>query len=431
MVISNLVHRDFEPLVADFGDVVNTRKPAAFAAKRKGVNDDVTVQNATATNIAVPLDQHVHVSFMIRDSEASKSFKDLVALYLQPALEAQAQYLDIALLGQMYRFNRYYSYIGCTPTKDIILDVRKGFNDNNVPMSGRNLILTSGAETALLKGSDFDATGGGPGIADLAMREAYLGRVGGFETYMCQNAPVIGTSDMESATTITEILAVGGVSLTAADRTALTVGTIFYTGDELVPHVVVTSGAGAGVVTFLPAATILSADNDDLYIVGGGAINQASTAVADSGLAGTAGYAVGWTKALIINGTTIAPQVGQLVNFGTNADPDKFYSVVEATTTSLTLDRPLHTALANAAVIHLGPAASYNFAFRQNALALVVRPLILPPSGNVRASVVNYNGLSVRVTMSYDAKGQGTLVTVDMLCGFAVMESYAGGILLS
>jgi hypothetical protein len=52
MVISNLVHRDFEPLVADFGDVVNTRKPAAFAAKRKGVNDDVTVQNATATNIA-------------------------------------------------------------------------------------------------------------------------------------------------------------------------------------------------------------------------------------------------------------------------------------------------------------------------------------------------------------------------------------------
>ena len=27
MVVGNLVHRDFEPTIADFGDVVNARKP--------------------------------------------------------------------------------------------------------------------------------------------------------------------------------------------------------------------------------------------------------------------------------------------------------------------------------------------------------------------------------------------------------------------
>ena len=67
MVAANLVHRDFEPLFAKYGDVVNTRKPAEFKGQRKTDSDDVTVQDATASNVAVPLDQHVHVRFLIRD----------------------------------------------------------------------------------------------------------------------------------------------------------------------------------------------------------------------------------------------------------------------------------------------------------------------------------------------------------------------------
>ena len=78
MVVANLVHRDFQDEVASFGDVVNTRKPAEFSAKRKTANDDITLQDASATNVQVPLDQHFHTSFIIRDEEWSKSFKDLV-----------------------------------------------------------------------------------------------------------------------------------------------------------------------------------------------------------------------------------------------------------------------------------------------------------------------------------------------------------------
>lgn len=69
---------DFEPIVASFGDVVNTRRPGEFQAKRKTPADSVTVQDATSTNVQVPLDQHLHVSFLIKDGEESKAFKDLV-----------------------------------------------------------------------------------------------------------------------------------------------------------------------------------------------------------------------------------------------------------------------------------------------------------------------------------------------------------------
>src|SRR6516164_9983083 len=67
MVATALIHRDFEPIVANFGDTVNTRRPGQFIGVRKVPADSVTVQNATALNVQVPLNQHVHVSFLITD----------------------------------------------------------------------------------------------------------------------------------------------------------------------------------------------------------------------------------------------------------------------------------------------------------------------------------------------------------------------------
>ena len=84
MVIANLVHRDFENEIRQFGDVVNTRRPGNFQIRRK--QDGTTLQNqdANATNVRVPLNQWFYTSFTIKDGEASKSFQDLVDIYLRP-----------------------------------------------------------------------------------------------------------------------------------------------------------------------------------------------------------------------------------------------------------------------------------------------------------------------------------------------------------
>src|ERR1700722_3724839 len=66
MVLGNLVHRDFEPLIAAYGDVVNTRKPGEFIPMRKTAADSVTVQTPTATSVPVVLNQHLHTSFIIK-----------------------------------------------------------------------------------------------------------------------------------------------------------------------------------------------------------------------------------------------------------------------------------------------------------------------------------------------------------------------------
>ena len=62
MVMANLVHRDFENEIAKFGDVVNTRKPGEFKIRRKTDGTTLTQQDATATNVPVPLDQWFYSS---------------------------------------------------------------------------------------------------------------------------------------------------------------------------------------------------------------------------------------------------------------------------------------------------------------------------------------------------------------------------------
>lgn len=89
-VAANLVHRDFEN-DKDFGDVVNTRRPGTFKIKRKIDGTPLSQQSANATSVRVPLDQWFYNSFTIKDGEASKSFQELVDVYLLPSMQTIAR----------------------------------------------------------------------------------------------------------------------------------------------------------------------------------------------------------------------------------------------------------------------------------------------------------------------------------------------------
>ena len=91
MVMANLVHRDFENDVREYGDTVNTRRPGSFQIRRKTDATTLTQQDANATNVQVKLDQWFYTSFTIKDGERSKSFQDLVTVYLLPGMQTIAR----------------------------------------------------------------------------------------------------------------------------------------------------------------------------------------------------------------------------------------------------------------------------------------------------------------------------------------------------
>jgi len=441
MVIGRLVYTEFSNEIATYGDTVNTRMPGSFTARRKGFNDDVTVQAATAVNVPVVLDQHVHTSFMIRDGEESLSFKDLVKQYLGPAAKSLAEHIDRILLGQVYQFLDNQVAIDPDETdddiKDAILDVRNKMNINKVPVEGRQLILTPNTETEALKLELF-ISAEKVGDQGTALRKASLGEKLGFNTYMCQNTSSVPTgtyttpgSDAEGDTT----------DISAAGDTTVAVTT--DATNIMQPGMYVTFEDDGGVYRLTTvAATLLTldrpllsalADNTDVNYYTRGTIDL-------DGHTGTTEYPIGYDKQINVDSAEgVVPQVGQLVGFAsdaaTNVVIDGEYCIIAVDANGvdyfITLDRPLVAALVEDDMVDFGPIGQFNFAFDEGAMALVVRPLALPKAGaGALAGVSAYNDLAMRVVITYDGDKQGHLVTLDLLCGVKILDEDRGAVLV-
>ena len=152
-------------------------------------------------------------------------------------------------------------------------------------------------------------------------------------------------------------------------------------------------------------------------------------------------HAAGYTKGIALDLSdavmTEPPQVGQLLAFGTGASRHTYTIIAiavdadDATRHLAWLDRPLEALVADDALAVPGPSGSFNFAFHRNALALVSRPLALPNTAlGVRSAVGAYNDVTMRVSMQYDIGAQGTVVTADLLCGVATLDTDLGCIML-
>lgn len=419
-----LVHRDFSNEIKSQGDIVNTRRPGKFNAKRKVDGDTLIKQNATATNVPVALDQHIYTSFIIYDGEESKGFSVLRDEYLVPALESIAQQIDLVLYSQIYQFlGNVVGKLGTTPTNTTVIAARTKLNTNKCPSAGRNLVITSNTEGALL-GIDNYITADKVGDEGSALREGSLGRKHGFQIFHSQNAASIAVTDLDAGT-------VNNGSGYPAGTTTMTTANLsgdwddgqwFTVAGDMIPHQVTTNTAGTS-VTFVPALVTDVVDTAVITRYMPGQVDE------------TNNYALGYNKELVIDEFTIAPQVGQMVTIGVGASiaEGHYGALATPTTTALLLSHSLKDALAvDDAEIMLGPAGDYNFAFHRNAIGFISRPLAQPEAGTgVKSFVANYKDLALRVSIWYDGNVQGHLVTVDILAGVKVFDTNLGCVMLA
>jgi hypothetical protein len=142
----------------------------------------------------------------------------------------------------------------------------------------------------------------------------------------------------------------------------------------------------------------------------------------------TAGELINYDGQINITHTTSKPlQIGQLIAFGTSTR--HVYTVIEvdvvdSTHCEIMLDRPLDVALTTSDDAFPGPAGSFNMALHREAVALVTRPLAVPPSAfGVMSGVGAYNGIGMRVTMQYDIDAGGTVVNCDILAGIKELDT--------
>lgn len=411
IVAAGMVHRDFENEIATYGDTVKTRRPGSFVGKRKEHGDQVTVQDATATPVDVVLDQHLHTSFFINDGEESKGFKNLREVYLVPAITAIARQIDEIVISQQYQFlANSIGKLGTVVTKATVVDLVAKMDKQLIPTEGRWCLITPDTKGAMLNVAEFTnaekiADGGN------AIRTASLGQILGVNFVMSQNVPSI-TAGQEILTK-----AINNGAGYPAGTTSMTID---GTGTPAPGQWVSINGVPYRATT----GTIITT----LVIEGGLREAVVDDAVITVKVGGTidlgAGYASGYGGTLVVDGFTGAPQRGQLLSIGVTGGRHGITTGV--TSTAIDLDRRLAALCADDAVVGIGPDGNYNFAFHRNAIALVTRPLALPIAPTALSAVAAVNDIAVRVTITYEGRGQGHLVTVDILAGVKVLDTNLG-----
>jgi hypothetical protein len=444
MVIANLVHRDFENEIRQFGDVVNTRRPGNFQIRRKQDGTALANQAANATNVRVPLDQWFYTSFTIKDGEASKSFQDLVDIYLRPGMITIARSVDRAVLGRVHGFlGNPTQRVGrlnnltAANSKDYVLEARERLNVQKAPLEGRNLVLAPVSETSLLKNELFIAAQQ-RGDFGTALESATLGRILGFDTYMDQNVNSVslGSADVDTSATLDDAVA-AGATVSAGAVTAGSATAASTTSNEFVvvagndqPTYLVASGASLATITL----------NEANKYATQAAAPMAVYNACDVG----ATQAAGWVEQVVVDGFTapgVAPAVGQLIAFQTGTKgygaTRHTYTIIESyrslvdgtpdangTYQALYLDRPLDYGITDDDKCYPGPAGALNLAFHRNAIALVTRPLAIPNNAmGVLSHVGVYNDIAMRVSMQYSIQQGGTVVNLDLLAGVAILDT--------
>lgn len=284
LVMGGLVYTDFEDEPASKGDTVSIRKPAIFVAKDFTTATDP--QGIGEGSVSVTLDSIADVSVEVTAKELSLNISDFGEQVAEGAMQAIAQKIDEKLCELYVDIPYCNGTAGNTPAQLAdIANAGKVLNNNKVPLAQRRLVIDPEAQAKLIV---LDAIAGADKSGSTqALRDANMGRVLGFDTFMDQNIKThekgtlaAGTGDTIQVDTKVNT---GGTSvILKASKDSLTgtakVGDIFSVEDAEGTYVVTKVedlANGKQTVHFYPAAKEEFAAGKDVTIVGDHVANLA------------------------------------------------------------------------------------------------------------------------------------------------------------
>lgn len=193
IVMPQLVNKDFSTDLANYGDTVNTRKPAKFGTADTVPTDgtDLTVSDISATNVQVTLNKHKHKTFKLTSREATRSFMNLVQQFLDPAMLSLANALDLDLLALYADITPIYSVLSAGGYQDAFNKCKVKLNKLLCPTEGRVAVLSDDDEgglanlTSLMKVNEA-------GTSE-TLRNGMVGRYKGFDIFRATNVIATGS----------------------------------------------------------------------------------------------------------------------------------------------------------------------------------------------------------------------------------------------
>jgi hypothetical protein len=434
IIMPFLVNRNYENYLMEAGDTVRVTKPLPFKTNRKGDADDKTVQDAKLSKGDGKLDDPYDNTFILKDKERSLSNEELIGRFLTPAMAALATTLNRKIYATAvltaYANNRIVGGLGSMSVsngRSLVLDAGLALNRMNCPLDNRNAIWTP-QQLRYLQSVDTYFNAASRGDGGLALRDAMLGRVDGFDHFCTSGAfSVAGfpTIDGEvvgaKAKGYTGAITVDG--FTSGETDTLSVGQFVTIEDDDTPYrITALAEATAGTATSMTLDEALRnaiADNADVYACTTDTVNL------------TAGYLAGYGS-WIVTDWNVTPQVGQMVAFGATA-ASAVYCIIDtdATNKRILLDRALEANLADGAAVNYGPNGEFGLAMRPDFVTFFCRPQVMNSSELGAAMyTITAEQIAMRIAMQSLVLKAGTIITADVLCGATGLDDAQGTLVL-
>lgn len=337
----NLVSRDVEPLVANFGTKVNVPIQPDMDAETWTPGDSISADDIAQTEVEVSLDKSYKKTISLNGTELTKSAYDLVETYGVPMAKSIMKAVNEQIYLELLSSTEFLDATGGIDEDDVI-DAGAALTANDVSMADRAFIGSPDVIAALQKQDAFqyvDRTG-----TDDVMRSGRLMRRMGFDFYVNNSISKYTPADVAGAVDNT-----GGYS----------------EGDSTL--------------------TVDAFDDDANPL-----------------------------------------RVGDMIKFADHS-ADQFYTI---TATDTTTDDTTEITISPALIEDVADDEVINVTASQSALAMVPSGLAfaarayaqLPANTGVSQSIVNFNGLPIRISVWHDAR-LGVNIQYDILFGASLVKS--------
>lgn len=185
LVLPRLVWRDAD---AEFtgaaNDTVSLRVPAYMQARTRSLRGGtpITIDELNETKVDITLDTDVYKAIGVTDEEMTLDIVSFGEQVLSPMISSVARGVEdnVAATINAAPYGATLEVDNVDPYATIV-DARAALNKANVPMNGRTLLVGADLEAKILKSARFNASVAGDSAATGALRDAFLGRIAGFD----------------------------------------------------------------------------------------------------------------------------------------------------------------------------------------------------------------------------------------------------------
>lgn len=213
-VATNLVNRNYEGEIRNYGDTVHINTIGAITVKNYTKNTDIDAPEAlTTTDQTLEIDQQKYFNFQVDDVDRVQAAGELVDVAMGRAAYALADVSDAYLFGVIAAGAATGNTIGSAAapvalTKDNVYEnivkLKTKLDKANVPNTGRTIVVPPDVHSLLLLDDRFAKSTATAGQE--ALINGLVGRIAGFDVYMSNNVKT-GTGTDTGKTPYFEITA--------------------------------------------------------------------------------------------------------------------------------------------------------------------------------------------------------------------------------